>query len=667
MSILTAPRRAEMPSHEIKKSRLSKGVETFQQLPDRAKKLGIKTVGVSVLLGTSYGVVMSGQVEADKDDCTDLEHQQVVVEEGKRASVRSFLESFKVSAGEQTAAGISMMLTNERGYSITESQVIKANKPDLFSDEKLKSGIYCIDVPGPVYSGFTRSDGDTSLKDLAVANMTSVENLQKLNPSLSKKSADTELKEGLVVQVDLEVNKDYFYREMAGEEQDINTLAENDAKLRDQILSLNGAILGTGGSVSDGSEAWLPAITTDWMENNEFIPADIAQAFPISEYTREAPAVTTERSTEEATTNLNGFEPGFSGKVLESARKEVELWPKGETDVYEDVENNNPYIKKYTEGPLGAKESWCADFVRYTLNKAGADIDTSESLDGDTYYMRRVKDVYNWMVNGENGSFYVYGRDDIVDSNKTTYQPGDVMFLNYNGSKDDFMASKGNHIGIVSETNGDEVTFIDGNSKADKVSETVIDQNDAQIIAIARPIEATPEIGDIVIPPQPEYTLELIEETAEELVSRGAEWSNRAIVMRELMEYGLTDYQAAGLIGNTVTESGSVTLPPAIEQYGGGPGIGIVQWEGSRKEALIDFADAHDTSWDNLDTQIAFIMHEFETTESNAYEWLKNTSNVEEAANAVLNGYERPAARILEPRKIHAEEFLKAWRETALG
>src|ERR1700677_516699 len=38
---------------------------------------------------------------------------------------------------------------------------------------------------------------------------------------------------------------------------------------------------------------------------------------------------------------------------------------------------------------------------------------------------------------------------------------------------------------------------------------------------------------------------------------------------------GLTDDQAAGIVGNLDQESG---MDPSIAQYGGGPGRGIAQW-----------------------------------------------------------------------------------------
>lgn len=143
-------------------------------------------------------------------------------------------------------------------------------------------------------------------------------------------------------------------------------------------------------------------------------------------------------------------------------------------------------------------------------------------------------------------------------------------------------------------------------------------------------------------------------------------WHNRAVAMRRLMDDGgLTDYQAAALIGGFMTESASVELEPCRMQFNGGPGRGLAQWEGGRRDALFAFAKAKSKSWCDLELQIAFTIYELNGSESHAGEWIRGTTGLAGAADAALNGYERPAARIVGPRLDNAADVLTAYYHAA--
>lgn len=74
---------------------------------------------------------------------------------------------------------------------------------------------------------------------------------------------------------------------------------------------------------------------------------------------------------------------------------------------------------------------------------------------------------------------------------------------------------------------------------------------------------------------------------------------------------GLSNAAAAGIIGNLSAESG---IDPSKEQYGGGPGRGIAQWEiGGRFDSLQEFAQSHGKEWNDLETQLEFLNSELET------------------------------------------------------
>lgn len=111
---------------------------------------------------------------------------------------------------------------------------------------------------------------------------------------------------------------------------------------------------------------------------------------------------------------------------------------------------------------------------------------------------------------------------------------------------------------------------------------------------------------------------------------------------------GFTAAEAAGFVGNWIVESGADPINPAAKQYGGGPGRGIAQWEGSRRDALYAYANARGLSWSNLGLQLDFVWKELTSTEARAYSKVKATTSVSGAAVAVRTYYERPS--------VHADE-----------
>lgn len=100
----------------------------------------------------------------------------------------------------------------------------------------------------------------------------------------------------------------------------------------------------------------------------------------------------------------------------------------------------------------------------------------------------------------------------------------------------------------------------------------------------------------------------------------------------------LTTEQAAGIIGNMIEESYGAN-PKAIQGddtmtewescdndcvlgWGtvGGKAIGIVQWDTTRRVALVIFAKSEGTQWHDLNTQLKYLRNEMETNEAGALE-----------------------------------------------
>lgn len=127
-------------------------------------------------------------------------------------------------------------------------------------------------------------------------------------------------------------------------------------------------------------------------------------------------------------------------------------------------------------------------------------------------------------------------------------------------------------------------------------------------------------------------------------------------------ELHLTDKQAWAVMANIDWESG---FDPTKEQSPGSStlGIGLMQWSDDRRQALEQFAADRHTSWQDLQTQLAFMKLEYNTTESEAWERFKKhvteTSSPEDdvAYFAGPDGLERAGIINLAGRMTHYYDY----------
>lgn len=127
-------------------------------------------------------------------------------------------------------------------------------------------------------------------------------------------------------------------------------------------------------------------------------------------------------------------------------------------------------------------------------------------------------------------------------------------------------------------------------------------------------------------------------------------------------ELGLTDKQAWAVMANIDWESG---FDPTREQDPNSStlGIGLMQWSDDRRQALEQFAADRHTSWQDLQTQLAFMKLEYDTTESEAWERFKkhvtgNTSPEDDVAYfAGPDGLERAGIINLAGRMTHYYDY----------
>lgn len=143
--------------------------------------------------------------------------------------------------------------------------------------------------------------------------------------------------------------------------------------------------------------------------------------------------------------------------------------------------------------------------------------------------------------------------------------------------------------------------------------------------------------------------------------------NNEEKIWNYLKAQGMTDCGAAGLMGNLYAESGLIptnlqnsyekklgytdaTYTEAVDSgaYSNfvkdSAGYGLAQWTyWSRKQGLLDYANAAGKSIGDLETQLGYLMKELSGSYKAVLTTLKSATTVKAASNAVLLQFERPA------------------------
>lgn len=133
-------------------------------------------------------------------------------------------------------------------------------------------------------------------------------------------------------------------------------------------------------------------------------------------------------------------------------------------------------------------------------------------------------------------------------------------------------------------------------------------------------------------------------------------------VFGKLLGMGYTPEQASGLVGNLMQESGGRLNTGAVGDNGNAIGIG--QWNGPRRHALVAFAESRNRDWTDLDTQIAFLDHELKTTERAAWDKIRQGEDPAEIARLASVHFWRPGVPHLANRMGYAATI---WDSYAAG
>lgn len=150
-------------------------------------------------------------------------------------------------------------------------------------------------------------------------------------------------------------------------------------------------------------------------------------------------------------------------------------------------------------------------------------------------------------------------------------------------------------------------------------------------------------------------------------VDVGANFSgneNAEIAFNFFVSQGFTPIQAAGIIGNLMRES---HVNPKANQSGG-PGMGIAQWsENERWQTLLTWANKEKKDPLKLETQLQFIMYEFNNGYEQVMANVKKATTIEDATLQFMGpipvsgggaggGYENPGIPAYDERVAFAKD-----------
>ncbi|HEY1954560.1 MAG TPA: phage tail tip lysozyme [Polyangiaceae bacterium] len=130
---------------------------------------------------------------------------------------------------------------------------------------------------------------------------------------------------------------------------------------------------------------------------------------------------------------------------------------------------------------------------------------------------------------------------------------------------------------------------------------------------------------------------------------------------------GLTNFQAAGIVGNLDQESG--VNPNSVQQ--GGPGRGIAQWSAGGRwdtdsgDNAVAYASKQGQSVYSLTLQLDFIWYELTTFSGYGLSKLKATTNVTDATVVFQDDFEGCGQCIQSQRVAYAQAVLNAYGSVA--
>jgi len=132
-------------------------------------------------------------------------------------------------------------------------------------------------------------------------------------------------------------------------------------------------------------------------------------------------------------------------------------------------------------------------------------------------------------------------------------------------------------------------------------------------------------------------------------------------LMRTLMHnFGMTDYQAAGVLGNLGTESMGFQRLHEIGQPEGKGGYGWFQWTGPRRKSFLDWCVKNKLKWTSDEANEGFLLYELTHDYFHVVAHLKDTKSLKEATELFEREYEGAGVPNIKSRLQWAQMAMNA-------
>lgn len=141
-------------------------------------------------------------------------------------------------------------------------------------------------------------------------------------------------------------------------------------------------------------------------------------------------------------------------------------------------------------------------------------------------------------------------------------------------------------------------------------------------------------------------------------------------VWKKLKELGFSDEASAGIMGNMLYESEMDSgKAEAVHSVNTAQGYGLVQWTGSRRTKLEDFAKKKGKKANDIDLQLEFLEDELKTGYKQVYNKLKDNKNVADSTHIFLAEFEIPNKQLSHDicRMVAGYEYLDKYGGTGSG
>ena len=134
-------------------------------------------------------------------------------------------------------------------------------------------------------------------------------------------------------------------------------------------------------------------------------------------------------------------------------------------------------------------------------------------------------------------------------------------------------------------------------------------------------------------------------------------------VVKWLMrDFGFTEAQACGVVGNIGRESGGFVYSREIGQPPGRGGYGWCQWTGPRARIFLNWCQAHHLDWHSDEGNYGYLRHELQTSYAYVVSHVKEAPGLAGATEAFEHYYERAGVPAMADRIAWAQAAADAYR-----